>query len=995
MDGIPAIIAQNNIKQYFLSKSLKINLPNFKSNYTDINETTIFIGIFNKEELDLLDKHKGDIYILWLGNDCNPDYESRINNMKRVNKLNIKTHFCLSDRVNDFLIKGNIIKDFIYYKTEFKFDNIQINVSDSLKHLEDRIKKKYNLLDYTDINKPCVFFGAYNDDDIEKIKNHKHIKYIMWGGSDCSFKKRKDNIKEIKNMIDICHIAISHNMIERLNRYNFIFKYFNLDLTNYDIFKPNKNKGNKIFIYNGYNEGNEDTYGKDIYEEVVNVLPQYEFIYSNKLGANYEDMPNIYSQCFIGLRLTKDDGNANMVQEMEAMKIPVIHNLSEYGLKWNSVDDIINHIKKVYPFDDQKINSMNLEYFNKNIDEFSSLISEYKNILFICGDYPGYGGAATNCYNLQKYYSKNHNTYGIYYNFITEKIHKYNYNDEYCIIKFDDIEKKLLDLDFKPDLIILKSFLKFDLKKVFSCPIYYCIGGIYKNNLDKYYFELQYADDYDKYHNISVINQIKEVDRAFSNSKLTQKILKDIYNLDTEIFYSGFIPFYGLKIIEDPDFENRKYEYGLIVSDFNRTIKNVKKSINFLKDKENVILIGRNSLIYKKYGFECVDLIDNNKMTEYYKKIKYIQQDSFYESYSNVKIESIFNGCKIKSSIVVSSTQYPGYGGAATNAYAIIKFLRKKGYNTAGVFFHSSLDVNYDPDNIGGIFLYDYKFVESNVLNDTIKYLGNKPNICLAKNYMAPIYCKRVFNCYTVYLVSGINHLPMFYKNKTAKDVLDDNFFIKDIIFAEVKCNEDCDLIVLNSNLSLHLFNKIYPTFENKIYKEVIDTTQLLNIDYNTNCDNKEYDILICCSMLTRKDKNNMFLIDILKKSIFDNFSKIIIGQNNEDFLDIPNSTCTGLLDQKECVEYMSKCRILLFPSLCDANSNTVREAYYNKCLPLITENIGFHDLFPDFLICKNYEENEWSSKILFILKNYENLKDTKINYSEDNDLLNLFNNDN
>ena len=29
-------------------------------------------------------------------------------------------------------------------------------------------------------------------------------------------------------------------------------------------------------------------------------------------------MPKIYSQCFIGIRLTQKDGNANTVQEFEA-----------------------------------------------------------------------------------------------------------------------------------------------------------------------------------------------------------------------------------------------------------------------------------------------------------------------------------------------------------------------------------------------------------------------------------------------------------------------------------------------------------------------------------------------------------------------------------------------------------------------------------------------------------------------------------------------------
>ena len=93
-----------------------------------------------------------------------------------------------------------------------------------------------------------------------------------------------------------------------------------------------------------------------------------------------------------------------MVQEMEAMNIPVVHNLSDYGLKWDCVDDIINIIL-TSSFDDDKITNNNLNIIYKNIDYFTNLISEFNNILFICGDYPGYGGAATNCNELQNFYS--------------------------------------------------------------------------------------------------------------------------------------------------------------------------------------------------------------------------------------------------------------------------------------------------------------------------------------------------------------------------------------------------------------------------------------------------------------------------------------------------------------------------------------------------------------------------------------------------------------
>ena len=41
-------------------------------------------------------------------------------------------------------------------------------------------------------------------------------------------------------------------------------------------------------------------------------------------------------------------------------------------------------------------------------------------------------------------------------------------------------------------------------------------------------------------------------------------------------------------MVIDDNFNNRKYDYGLIVSNFDRKIKNIEKSIQYLKNKKNV-----------------------------------------------------------------------------------------------------------------------------------------------------------------------------------------------------------------------------------------------------------------------------------------------------------------------------------------------------------------------------------------------------------------------
>lgn len=281
---------------------------------------------------------------------------------------------------------------------------------------------------------------------------------------------------------------------------------------------------------------------------------------------------------------------------------------------------------------------------SKNVHGFSDQIKPYNKILFISGDYPGYGGAATNCYELQKYFKTlGHTTFGFYFNYETGKNPRYEKHEDHII---DDV-CNFKSVKFKPDLIILKSPINMELKSLFKCPIYFLVGGVYKNNLDKYYYDLESKKENDQYINKDVLNHILKCDQSFVNSQHTADILKKFYDVSTNIFYSSFVPYVDKKVLIDPDFEKRKYDYGLIVSNFERKIKNVEKSVEFLKGKENVILIGKGSERYKSYGFTCIDLVDKEEMNKYYKQIKYIVQDSFYESCSNVKIEGLFNGCNI------------------------------------------------------------------------------------------------------------------------------------------------------------------------------------------------------------------------------------------------------------------------------------------------------------------------------------------------------------
>ena len=105
-------------------------------------------------------------------------------------------------------------------------------------------------------------------------------------------------------------------------------------------------------------------------------LPNFKYILSNTLSLPYEKMPEIYSKCFIGLRFTNHDGNANMVQEMLSMGIPVIHNGDYNTIKWNNKNfySIIYNINSIFN---------NLAIEKEKIDISENEIKKGKNIVII------------------------------------------------------------------------------------------------------------------------------------------------------------------------------------------------------------------------------------------------------------------------------------------------------------------------------------------------------------------------------------------------------------------------------------------------------------------------------------------------------------------------------------------------------------------------------------------------------------------------------------
>ena len=222
----------------------------------------------------------------------------------------------------------------------------QAHVSSSLSHFAKRFYQTHNLRPYDTPTQPAVFFGMYNDRDRVAVLRHGAATVVVPGGSDVP------NVRPVQELVRgraIWILSISGDVQTRLHKLGIQTMRVFLNMVDKTLFRPvpKADLGNKVFVYNGWQKDaplNWKIYNGSIMSEVAARLPHVHFIYSQGLNVPHEKMPDIYRQCSIGVRLTSHDGNANTVQEFEAMQIPIIHNQSTYGLKWANADDVVKHV---------------------------------------------------------------------------------------------------------------------------------------------------------------------------------------------------------------------------------------------------------------------------------------------------------------------------------------------------------------------------------------------------------------------------------------------------------------------------------------------------------------------------------------------------------------------------------------------------------------------------------------------------------------------------
>ena len=223
---------------------------------------------------------------------------------------------------------------------------IQSHISESLAGLDKGLIEKYQLIPYENCIGEIVFMGMYREEDLVLLATHLGTSTIVWFGSDAK-DLPEDCIKFVQSSRNI---AVSHQVQETLaaKGVDSIWCPINAVIPHHYPLVPN---GDKIFWYSG---NSPEYYGQSLINEIKERI-DIPIIRAGHDTFTKDQLKDVYSQCFLNLRLTPHDGCPNTNIEMGLMGRRSIYNGDlPASIPWQSVDDICQSIR--------------IEYLSRNVE---------------------------------------------------------------------------------------------------------------------------------------------------------------------------------------------------------------------------------------------------------------------------------------------------------------------------------------------------------------------------------------------------------------------------------------------------------------------------------------------------------------------------------------------------------------------------------------------------------------------------------------------------
>ena len=218
-------------------------------------------------------------------------------------------------------------------------------VSRGVRFFKKKFLLKYKLLNYSDRvdeREPLVMFGLYYPEDYSLYKNYKGKVIVVWCGNDARTKLTRATAALVKSRT-AKHIAMGKFISNSLKKYGITNQILPVCPT--IMRKCPIPRGDKLYFYGRINT---NFYGNNFLPEIERITGlEIMKVYFNMYA--FEELQEIYAQCFLGLRLTPHDGLPNTVIELGLMGRRSIYNGgTPHSIPWTGIDDICESIMKEY-----------------------------------------------------------------------------------------------------------------------------------------------------------------------------------------------------------------------------------------------------------------------------------------------------------------------------------------------------------------------------------------------------------------------------------------------------------------------------------------------------------------------------------------------------------------------------------------------------------------------------------------------------------------------
>lgn len=232
----------------------------------------------------------------------------------------------------------------------------QIFIADYLKqYFESTILSNTHLHLYNDTNRPAFFYGLATDATQLVLHKHRSFAVVIMTGGD-SFDTRPAALKLfgfLKASWFTKAVAISKFIRETLTKHKVSHVYSPFYPLPVDESVEAVPKGGAVCMY-----GLPDKiYHNDKVRSIIQPrFPDLEFIYfahqNPPLPVPFQHFPkeqmnSVLRRCFLGIRLTTNDGLAGVVQELGVLGVKTVWNGgTPSSIPWKSMDDVVRVVEE-------------------------------------------------------------------------------------------------------------------------------------------------------------------------------------------------------------------------------------------------------------------------------------------------------------------------------------------------------------------------------------------------------------------------------------------------------------------------------------------------------------------------------------------------------------------------------------------------------------------------------------------------------------------------